>query len=233
LKRATSDRKILPEGDDRRNFERLRVLGLARTLDWAHFLVLFVGWVIGTGACLYLLTRIIPKFMPTTLGIGFIVEGTLISGAIFAAGTALLYTNYTLTEFGKSLQRSALRFYPTRKRLREFRIASLVPGSFVAWSILAMVLACGMPLLLSLYLPGSETFRTIVLSAPPQAAPNTPSAAPPPASPQPSSGSTNTQDRGHRYVDRCLAQHIGADELYHRGHKPSRRFVVGFATADQ
>jgi hypothetical protein len=157
LLNAPSDRKFLPGGDDRGNFERLRELGLARSFDLARFLLLFLAWCIGTGIGFYVLTRVIPSFLPATLSIGFIMEGALISGGVFASGMALLYTNYALTDFGKSLQRSALRFYPTRKRIcDEFRLASLVPGGFLAWTVLSIVLTCGMPLLLSRYLPGSS-----------------------------------------------------------------------------
>jgi hypothetical protein len=177
LLNAPSDRKFLPGGDERENAENLRELGLARRLDLARVLSLFAAWCIGTGLGLYGLTRVIPSFLPTTFSVGFVLEGAIVSGVIFALGMALLYTNYTLTEFGRSLQRSALRFYPTKSRLREFRIASLVPGSFLAWTGLAVVLALGSPLLLSSYLPRSETIRTIVLSAPPQTPP-APSATP-------------------------------------------------------
>jgi hypothetical protein len=178
LLNAPSDRKFLPGGDDRGNVEKLRELGLVRKLDFARLLLLIAAWCTGTALGLYLLTRIIPNFLPATVSIGFLFEGSVISGVIFAAGMALLYTNYTLTDFGRSLQRSALRFYPTRKKIREFRLASLAPSSFLAWSIAAMVLACGTPLLLSRYLSGSETIRTIVLSAPPQAPQAIPPAAP-------------------------------------------------------
>jgi hypothetical protein len=100
LLNAPSDRKFLPGGDDRGNFERLRELGLARSFDLARFLLLFLAWRIGTGIGFYVLTRVIPSFLPVTLSIGFIMEGALISGIIFASGMALLYTNYALTDFG-------------------------------------------------------------------------------------------------------------------------------------
>ena len=85
----------------------------------------------------YSLTHILPTFLPTAMSIGFELEGAVISGVIFSVGMALLYTNYTLTEFGKRLQGSALRFYPTRTKLREFRIASLVPSGFLSWAVVA------------------------------------------------------------------------------------------------
>ena len=176
---APSGRKFFPREDDRENLETLRDLGLARRFGLPRFLLLLLAWSVGTAAGLYILTRILPSVLPTTMSIGFEVEGAVISGVIFAAAIALLSTNYTLTEFGEKLQASALRFYPTRTKLREFWIASLVPSSFLSWALVALVFACGIPLLLSRFLPGSETFRTIVLSPPPQS----PSAAPsPPAS---------------------------------------------------
>jgi hypothetical protein len=146
LLNAPSDRKFLPGGDDRRNFETLRDLGLARKLDLARFLLLLLAWCVGTAAGLYVLIRILPPFLPTTMSIGFVTEGAAVSGVVFAAGLALLYTNFTLTESGKRLQASALRFYPTRTKLREFRIASLVPSGFLFWAAVALVLACGTPL---------------------------------------------------------------------------------------
>ena len=47
-----------------------------------------------------------------------------------------------------------------------------------------LVLACGTPLLLNRFLQGSETFRTIVLSPPPQSPPAAPSAPAPAGAPQ-------------------------------------------------
>ncbi|MBR1030336.1 hypothetical protein [Bradyrhizobium liaoningense] len=164
LLNAPSDRKILPGADDRGNFEKLRELGLARKLDLARFLLLMLAWGIGTGVGLYILTRIVPSFLPTTVSIGFILEGSVISGLVFAAAMALLYTNYSLTEFGKKLQRSALRFYPTRAKIREFRLASLVPSGFLSWAAVALVIACGAPLLLSRLLSGSESRATAELA---------------------------------------------------------------------
>jgi hypothetical protein len=184
LLNAPSERKILPDGDDRESFEKLRKLGLARKFDLSRFLFLFVAWCIGTGIGLYVLTRVAPSFLPTAMSIGFIVDGSVTSGIMFAAAMVFLYTNYILTEFGKSLQRSALRFYSTKSRIRECRLASLVPSSFPAWTALSFLLACGMPLLLSRYLPGSEIIRTIVLSPPPQVPPATPRAVPPQTGPQ-------------------------------------------------
>ena len=197
LLNAPSDRKFLPGGDDRGNFETLRDLGLARKFDLARFLLLLLAWCVGTAVGFYSLTRILPPFLPTTMSIGFELEGAVISGVIFAVGMALLYTNFTLTEFGKKLQTSALRFYPTRTKLREFRIASLVPSGFLSWAAVALVLACGIPLLLSRFLPGSEIIRTIVLSPPPQsppaAAPSVPSPAGAPLAPQ-STQALTTED---------------------------------------
>lgn len=184
LLNAPSDRKFLPGADDRGNFETLREFGLARKFDRARFLLLLLAWSVGTAAGFYILTRILPSFLPTTMSIGFELEGAVISGVIFAIGMALLYTNFTLTELGKKLQASALRFYPTRAKLKEFRIASLVPSGFLSWAAIALVLAGGIPLLLSRVLPGSEIIRTIVLSPPPQSPPTTPSAPSPGGAPQ-------------------------------------------------
>ena len=120
LLNAPRDRKFLPNGDDREDFEKLRRLGLARKFDRPRFLLLLLAWCIGTALGFYILTRILPPFLPTTMSIGFEPEGAAISGVIFAAAIAFLSTNYALTEFGKRLQASALRFYPTRAKLSSF-----------------------------------------------------------------------------------------------------------------
>jgi hypothetical protein len=196
LLNAPSDRKFLPGADDRGNFETLRELGLARKFDRARFLLLLLAWCIGTALGFYSLTRILPPFVPTTMSIGFELEGAVSSVVVFAVGMALLFTNYTLTEFGKRLQGSVLRFYRTRTKLREFRIVSLVPSGFLSWATVALVLACGLPLLLSRFLPGSETIRTIVLSPPPKSppiAPPTPSPGGAPQTPQ-STQTLTTED---------------------------------------
>ena len=80
---APSDRKFLPGGDDRGNFETLRELGLARKPDLAGFLLLLLAWCVGTAAGLYLLTRILPPFLPTTMSIGFVYWRGLLSAASF------------------------------------------------------------------------------------------------------------------------------------------------------
>jgi hypothetical protein len=179
LLNAPSDRKFLPGADDRGDFETLREFGLARRFDRTQFLLILLAWCIGTAVGVYGMTRILPLFLPTTMSIGFELEGVVVNSVIFAGAMAFLFTNYTLTEFGKRLQGSALRFYGSKTKLREFRIASLIPNGFLSWAAIALVLACGTPLLLSRYLQGSETFRTIVLSPPPPAAP----AATPPVGP--------------------------------------------------
>ena len=202
LLNAPSDRKFLPGADDRGNFETLRELGLARKFDLARFLLLLLAWCVGTAGGFYSLTHILPTFLPTAMSIGFELEGAVISGVIFSVGMALLYTNYTLTEFGKRLQGSALRFYPTRTKLREFRIASLVPSGFLSWAVVALVLACGIPLLLSRFQLGSETIRTIVLSAPPQSLPVTLPAPSPAGAPQaPQSTQTLTTEDVATLID--------------------------------
>jgi hypothetical protein len=179
LLNAPGDRKILPGAEDRENFEKLRELGLTRKIDLPRFLLLVVAWCTGTGVGLYILTRVVPSFLPTAVSIGFILEGSILSGLVFAVAMAFLYTNYSLTELGKKLQASALRFYPTRAKIREFRFASLVPSGFISWAAVSLVLACSTPLLLSRYLPGSESIRTIVLSPPLQTPPAaTPATAP-------------------------------------------------------
>jgi hypothetical protein len=157
LLNAPSDRKVLPEGDERENYERLRELKLARKPSLARLSLLFVAWCVGTGLGFYALTSIVSKILPTTIVIGFLWEAATLSGLIFVAGMVFLCTNYTLTDFGRSLQRSALRFYPTKARIREFRLASLVPSGFLGWAGLSVVMALGMPLLFGHYLPGSET----------------------------------------------------------------------------
>ena len=62
--------------------------------------------------------------------------------------------------------------------------------------------ACGIPLLLSRFLPGSGTIRTIVLSPPPQSPPAAPSAPPPASAPNaPQSTQTLTTEDVATLID--------------------------------
>ena len=77
LLNAPSDRKFLPGGDDRGDFETLRTLGLARKLDLARFLFLMLAFCVGTAVGLYGLMRTLPPFLPTTMSIDFVAEGAV------------------------------------------------------------------------------------------------------------------------------------------------------------
>jgi len=153
LLNAPSTNGIAPEGDDRQSFERLRSLGLARTLDLRQALAVILAWLLGTGAGLFILFLVIPRYLPRTLAIEFVVEAVLISSVVLALGIALLSTKYRLTEFGRSLQQSALRFYSDRSTLRKLKILSAVPGKPLVWCLLAALFACALPPALELYLP--------------------------------------------------------------------------------
>jgi hypothetical protein len=57
---------------------------------------------------------------------------------------------YSLTEFGRSLQRSALRFYPKREKVRKSRLLSAVPNNPLVWGVVAALLVSALPLELHL-----------------------------------------------------------------------------------
>jgi hypothetical protein len=181
LLNAPSDKGIAPDGGDRQNFERLRSLGLARTLDLRQALAVIFAWLLGTAVGIFILFVIIPRYLPRFLAIEFVAETILISAVALALGVAVLSTKYRLTEFGKSLQQSALRFYPDRSTLRKLKILSAVPSKPLIWGALAAVLVCALPYTLDLYLPTQlrTDFRPTVIISPPPANPggSTPTAA--------------------------------------------------------
>jgi hypothetical protein len=186
LLNAPFDKDVAPKGDDRQTFERLRALGLARTLDLGHAVAVIFAWLVGTTVGLFILFVVIPRYLPRLLAIEFVVEAVLTSAVVLVLGLALLSTKYRLTEFGRLLQRSALRFYRDQTSLRKIRILSAIPGKPLIWGMLAVILACALPLALESYLPAQlrTDFRpTIIISSPPSlggpSAPAPPAPAPP------------------------------------------------------
>jgi hypothetical protein len=176
---------IAPEGGDRQSFERLRSLGLARALDMGQALAVIIAWLFGTAAGFFILFDIVPRFLPRALAIEFVVEAVIISAVILALGLALLSTKYRLTEFGRLLQQSALRFYPNQSRLRKIRILSAVPSNPLIWGALAAIIVCAVPAALEFYLPAqlrTNARPTVVISSPP-ANPSQPITPSPPAGP--------------------------------------------------
>jgi hypothetical protein len=206
LLNAPFDKGVAPRGDDRQTFERLRALGLARTLDLGHAVAVIFAWLAGTTVGLFILFVVIPRYLPRLLAIEFVVEAVLTSAVVLALGLALLSTKYRLTEFGRLLQRSALRFYRDQTSLRKIRILSAVPSNPLIWGVLAVILACALPLALESYLPSQlrTDFRpTIIISSPPanQSGP-TPTAPPAPTAPGPTpQQATLTADEIRTLID--------------------------------
>ncbi len=179
LLNAPFNKGIAPEDGDRQGFERLRSLGLARTLDLRQALAVIFAWVLGTAVGFFGLFFIIPRYLPRALAIEFVVEALLISAVALALGIALLTTNYRLTEFGKSLQQSALRFYRDRSSLRKVTLLSAIPSKPLIWGALAALFVCTLPPVLDLYFPAHDATRTVIISSPP-ANPSLPGAPTPP-----------------------------------------------------
>jgi hypothetical protein len=176
---------IAPEGGDRQSFERLRSLGLARALDMGQAVAVIIAWLFGTVAGFFILFDTIPKYLPRALAVEFVVEAVIISAVILALGLALLSTKYRLTEFGRLLQQSALRFYPNQSRLRKIKILNAVPSNPLIWGALAAIIVCAVPAALEFYLPAqlrTNARPTVVITSAP-ANPSQPITPPPPAGP--------------------------------------------------
>jgi len=157
---------------------------LAQTLDLRQALAVIFAWLLGTAAGIFMLFVIIPRYIPRLLAIEFVAEAILISAVVLALGIALLSTKYRLTEFGRSLQQSALRFYSDRSALRKLKVLSAVPNKPLIWGALATILVCALPPTLDSYLPAQlrTGFQpTVIISSPPANAVGPVPLAPPPA----------------------------------------------------
>jgi hypothetical protein len=172
---APTQHTVAPEETDRRGFEHLKSLGLAGTPPrqvsnriLAGVIGAFVGLLFLAGLTRYA-ANLFPHF-PVFLATEFIVEGVVASAIVVGFGISFISKRYFLTDFGKSLQRSAKRFYPrqTSQHRRPFRAA--IPY-WIMWSGLSALLVCGLPFALQTYLPGqlriNVPLRPIIITSPP------------------------------------------------------------------
>jgi hypothetical protein len=168
---------IAPAGSDQRGFERLKTLGLARTLGLGQVLAITGAWLVGTVVGLIALFRVMPRYFPKLLAIEFVAEAVAISLVLLVFALFIMPANYRLTEFGKAVQQSARRFYQGGKRLRG---ASIIPKSPWIWGLCGAVLACLLPPLLELYLPAllRTTGRPTVVISSPSVNPSSPGISP-------------------------------------------------------
>lgn len=179
---------IAPDVGDRRGFENLRSLGLASRLDLRQALRLVTYWLLGTilgGAAL--LGTI--WYLRRALALEIFAATVAFSLLILVFGITLIATKYSLTEFGRSLQRSALRFYPKREKVRKAWLLSAVPSSPLVWGVAAALLVSVLPFALQSYLPFQEPIRTVIISAPPA----NPNPSPPAPTPPSNTGSAPQQ----------------------------------------
>jgi hypothetical protein len=209
LLNAPTKAGMAPEGVDRQSFERLRSLGLVRGLDVRQTLTVVAGWGLGTVVGFLLLDYVVPRFLLRSIAAEFLVDAVLISVAVLVMGIAVLSTKYRLTDFGRSLQQSARRFYQSPSSSRKSFILSGVPSGPIAWGALAALLVCALPLGLDLYLPARFRSNTqlpaVIISSPPTAPTGTPPTASAPvasqASSQPAPQATLTPDDIRTLID--------------------------------
>ena len=176
LLNAPSD-GIAPRSSDQRGFEGLKTLGLAETLSLRQVLALVVTWATGTVVGLVALFNVVLHYFRTLVAVEFVVEAVVVSFVLMVLALVAISTNYRLTEFGATLQRSARRFYQKHKLLGGASILSAVPKRPWVWGLSAALLVCVLPPLLELYLPAilRTTGRpTVVITSPPVSPPNSP-----------------------------------------------------------
>jgi hypothetical protein len=227
LLNAPSDHGIAPERRDRQIFERLRSLGLARSLDLGQALVVIFAWLLGTAAGFYILFGIIPRYLPRALAIEFIVEAVLISAVVLALGIALLSAKYRLTELGRSLQQAALRFYRSRSRLR-VGVLSAIPSNPLVWGALAALLVSVLPPALESYLPAQlrTGYRpTVIISSVPPTSSSGPVSSPPAGRPTP------TPPRPEQTT--VLADEVGTLIAFWNGIKDQMDGIIGLTDQGQ
>lgn len=179
LLEAPSDLSINPKGIDRNGFEQLRSLGLANTANRPNVVAQIAAWLIGTVVGLVLLfgairlaTAWYPLLFLGFLATEFIINSVVISAVAVSLGILAVSARYRLTDYGKSLQKAARRFYRGEDRPRKadflasiFRRPSLIWGGFAALTV------CSLPFALQAYLPSQLRFNalppTIIISSAP------------------------------------------------------------------
>jgi len=202
---------VAPEEADLRGFEHLKSLGLAgvppKQLLY-RILAGVVGVIIGLlflfGVIVRYAGNLFPRYFPSFLATEFVVEGVVGSALIVGFGMSFISQRYRLTDFGKSLQQSAKRFYPNQTSRRRRPLLAAIPY-WTMWSGLSALLVCGLPFALQAYLPAQlrTGFQpTVIISSAPAGGP-APSAVPqaPASTSQPVTTTTLTVDEIRTLID--------------------------------
>lgn len=202
---APAERIISAKGVGERELEQLKSLGLAGTPGKRQLLNNVTAWVVGTVVGLIVLLEAIirygptlfPRHFPMFLATEFIADAVIVSALLLVLGILSLSTRYRLTHLGKSLQRSANRFYHKNRTEQGETVWPLIlRRTWILWGGFAVLFVCVVPFLLQAYLP--RQFRigsppsVVVISSPPVTQSN-PSAPAPPAASQPSSAQQQQQ----------------------------------------
>jgi hypothetical protein len=202
LLNAPAEQSILPKEADERGFEQLKSLGLAGMPGQSQRLNNVGAWLVGTIVGLILLFSIIarygpslfPRFFPSFLAIQFVAEAVVISALIVGFGIAFISKRYQLTQLGKSLQRSAKRFYGNESKVqKKLTLPAFLRRPRIVCGGLATFFVCVLPFALQAYLPLqlriNESPPTVIISS----LPGTPSKPPPPSAPNASSPTSPQQ----------------------------------------
>jgi hypothetical protein len=160
LLNAPAEQSILPKEADERGFEQLKSLGLAGMPGQRQLLNDVGAWLVGTIVGLILLFSVIARYGPSLfprsfrsfLATEFVAEAVVISALIVWFGIAFISKRYRLTHLGKSLQRSAKRFYRNESKVqKKLILPAILRRSWMMWGGLATLFVCVLPLALQAY----------------------------------------------------------------------------------
>jgi hypothetical protein len=211
-----AERIISPKEAGERGLEQLKSLGLAGPPGKRQLLNNVTAWVVGTVVGLIVLFEavirygptLLPRHFPLFLATEFIAEAVIASALLLVLGILSLSTRYRLTHLGKSLQRSANRFYRENRTEQGKSVwRPILRRTWIMWGGLAIVFICVVPFVLQAYLPWQFRFGSppsvVVVSSPPGTQNNPPSPTPPAASPPSSAQQQQTlsADDLQRLVD--------------------------------
>ena len=172
-------------------------MGLADTPGKRQLLNDLGAWLVGTiggliilfGVIIRYAPTVLPRYFPSFLATEFVAEAIAVSALMLVLGLLALSTRYRLTQLGKSLQRSANRFYRKNSSAQKKSGLPLVPRrTWIMWGGLAAFFVCALPFVLQVYLPRQLRIDTqpptVIISSPPATPRNPP---PPPNASSPAS----------------------------------------------
>jgi hypothetical protein len=211
---ARNDASMAPKEADQPAFDQLKSLGLAKTPSRRNFAKQAAAWLVGAlvglavlfGLILRYAPEIFPQVFPSRLATEFVIEAVLASVFIVGIGVAFVSTRYRLTDFGRSVQQAARRFYrnPSEQR-KTWVLTALLRRPWLGWGGLTVFLVCVLPFVLQAYVPMQLRIdtppRTVLISTPP-VPPAGPATPPPNQGPPPTSSPiTVTPDELQGLID--------------------------------